>query len=277
MFNDLDETIKAILDDPAAPTELRAADVSFQTPERAYAPAAATVNLFLHEVRENVALRDPMPITTTSDGRYVRRLPPGRVACSYLVTTWSKKTGAAKTAEEHRLLGQALFWLRRFPTIPGAYLRGTLADPLYPPPTAVAQADGETRSGEFWSALGISPRPSFTLQVTVELDLDVAATGPLVTTYVTQFVVGEGEGEVRVQIGGQVIDAAGKGVADALVDLDDGGQQTRTDDAGRYTFAGVTTGTRTVRVTAVGFAPKTATITVPGPPGAYAIRLTPLP
>jgi hypothetical protein len=57
MIRDLDDTLKAILDDPASPTELRNADVSFEAPDKSFAPAQATVNLFLYEVKENRELR----------------------------------------------------------------------------------------------------------------------------------------------------------------------------------------------------------------------------
>jgi len=49
MFHDLDSTLTAILDDGTAPTELRdAADVSFETPDRNFAPGQPMVNLFLY-------------------------------------------------------------------------------------------------------------------------------------------------------------------------------------------------------------------------------------
>ena len=50
MFHDLDSTLTAILDDGTAPTELHDADVSFETPDRNFAPAQPTENLFLFEV-----------------------------------------------------------------------------------------------------------------------------------------------------------------------------------------------------------------------------------
>ena len=62
MFHDLDSTLQAILDDPAAPAQLLAADVSFETPEKGYAPGQPTVNLFLFDVHENRSVRDPVPI-----------------------------------------------------------------------------------------------------------------------------------------------------------------------------------------------------------------------
>src|SRR5438309_1227828 len=123
MFNDLDDTLKAMLDDAAmiAPpfvpplTALHDADKSFLTPDKNFPVAQPTVDLFLYEVTENRTLRDPAPIVERSGNSFSRRLPPRRIDCSYIVTTWSPKTGAAKVAEEHLLLGEALLWLSRFP------------------------------------------------------------------------------------------------------------------------------------------------------------------
>src|SRR6185436_10808074 len=104
MFQDLDDTIEAILDDAGAPVELRDAAVSFETPDKNFAPAQPTINLFLYEVKENRDLRDPVPITEIVGGQFVRRMPPLRVDCCYLVTAWSAQAGASKIAEEHLLL-----------------------------------------------------------------------------------------------------------------------------------------------------------------------------
>src|SRR5258706_3643559 len=103
MFQDLDDTLEAILDDAGAPPELRAAVVSFETPDKNFAPVQATVNLFLYEVKENRSLRDPVPITEIVAGQFIRRMPPLRVDCCYLVTAWSPQAGAAKIVEEHLL------------------------------------------------------------------------------------------------------------------------------------------------------------------------------
>jgi hypothetical protein len=56
----------------------------------------------------------------------------------------------------------------------------------------VAQMDGDRRSGEFWSALGIAPRPSFSLVVTIALDLAAAVeAGPPVKTISVALTAGE--------------------------------------------------------------------------------------
>jgi hypothetical protein len=196
MFHDLDTTIKRILDDPPAPQQLREAEVSFETPKQGYAPAQQEVNLFLHQVKENLELRDLVPIRSQVGGVTQQRRPPLRVDCTYMVSAWSPNANATGVVEEHRLLGQALLWLSRFPTIPPGYLAGALVGQPFPAPTLVAQLDGDRHSGEFWSALGIAPRPTFSLTVTIALDLDVPiTTGPPVTSIEGIYIVGDGTPE----------------------------------------------------------------------------------
>jgi hypothetical protein len=48
MFHDLDSTQTSILDDATSPTELRDADMSFETTDRNLAAGQPTVNLFLY-------------------------------------------------------------------------------------------------------------------------------------------------------------------------------------------------------------------------------------
>jgi hypothetical protein len=185
VFDDLDATLQRLVADPNAPQPLQEADVSFETPGRDFIPARPTVNLFLHRVEENRTLRDAVPIVDSVVGSVgttlVRQMPPLRVECAYLVTAWSDPgVGAAvRVSQEHRLLGLSLAWLSRFPTIPENYLQGSLAASPFPPPTAVARPQAPEEPGQFWTALGISPRPALTLVVTVSLDLAVATSlGP---------------------------------------------------------------------------------------------------
>ena len=277
MFHDLDKTIEKILDDSGAPAELKAAQVSFITPDKNLPLTGATIDLFLYEVKENRELRDPTPIVEKIGTSFVRKEPPLRVDCSYIVTAWSdpNATGEAKVTEEHRLLAQALLWLSRFPTIPAAKLQGSLASQLYPPPTMVAQMDLNKNAGEFWSALGIPPRPAFYLVATITMDLDLKVEGPLVTTRSTEFKLDGLEQEDWVQVGGRIL-SAGQGVADALVDILDAGLRTRSDSEGRYSFVRVPAGAHEIRVVARGFQPEIQPLTVPSPPAGYDVTLTPL-
>jgi hypothetical protein len=172
MFDDLDASLQLLIADPAAPKALRDADVSFETPTRDYAPARPTLNLFLHQIRENRALREPAPLFDRT-GPTVRRLPaPLRVECGYLVTAWSDLTAgsAVRVAQEHRLLGQALAWLAGHGTIPADHLHGLLAGQEFPAPVLIASPRPQDDDpGQFWTALGVPPRPSISLLVTIEI------------------------------------------------------------------------------------------------------------
>ncbi|HEX5085211.1 MAG TPA: Pvc16 family protein [Blastocatellia bacterium] len=277
MFHDLDKTIEKILDDGGAPAELKAAQVSFITPDKNFTLNGPTVNLFLYEVKENRDLRDPTPIIEKINGGFIRKEPPLRVDCSYIVTAWSNAVGDARVVEEHRLLAQALLWLTRFPTVPADKLHGSLANQIYPPPTMVAQMDPNKSAGDFWFALGIPPRPAFYLVVTIAMDLGLAIEGPLVTTRFTKVEAGTGGDEEQwIQIGGRVATAGGVGIPDALVDMPDAGLRARSDADGRYSFVRAPLGAHNIRVVATGFQPKTQPLTVPGKPEDYDVTLIPL-
>ena len=260
MFDRLDAALASLLHDAAMPpalAELLAADISFVTPHKTYAPSQETVNLFLFETVENRALRDVVPIEDRRNGVSIRRRPPVRVDCSYLVTTWSKKTGAVKVSAEHQLLGEAFQWLSRFPVIPPMHLQAAgLADQAFPPPTLVAQMDAARHPGEFWLALGIAPRPYFSLVATIALDLLTSTEAALVTTATTSYhpSLGTGTADTRIIIGGTVFDPQGTPVSDAWVRLEPRGDTTVTDELGRFVFADVRADvTYTLRARAVGF------------------------
>ncbi len=274
MFQDLDATLARVLTDPAAPTA--AAEVSFLTPDKTFAPASPTVNLFLYDVKENRDLRDNTPILERVGTTYVRKAPPIRIDCSYIVTTWSNRSGPARVDEEHRLLGAALVWLSRFPTVPAIYAQGSLVGQRYIPPILVAQLDPNKNAGEFWDALAIPPRPAFYLTVTVAMELGLVEGGALVTTRTTRTTAASGDAEGRVQIGGRVLSSAGVPLGGAVVDVVDAGLRTTSNQDGSYTFPIVPPGARTLRAVALGFQPLSRTVTVPSVPEDYDLTLAPL-
>jgi len=287
MFRDLDDTLRTILDDAGAPNELRNADVSFETPDKNFAPGQPTINLFLYEVQENRVLRDPVPITEIVGGVFVRRMPPLRVDCRYLVTTWSNQLGAARIAEEHRLLAQALVWLSRFTTIPAGFLQGTLATQPFPPPTLIAQPEGNQEQGEFWSALGIFPRPAFRVTLTIAMDLGVSVTeGPPVVTKEMDLTQTNWDGNKFVpvgpmetwhQIGGTVRDANTLlAIPDAEVSIANTDRVAVTDALGHFTFSLLLGGNYTLNAAASGFQDASQNIVVPAAVlNAYDINMTP--
>jgi hypothetical protein len=276
MFNDLDASLTQLIND-APMAQLRNADVSFVTPENAFAPGQPTVDLFLYEVRENRNLRDSRPIVERNGNDFTSRPAPLRADCAYIVTTWTAgPVGAARIAAEHQLLGQALAWLSRFPTVPDRYLQGALGslDRLYPPPALVAQSDPNQNAGDFWVAMGIPPRPAFGLTVTVEIALGDPVSGHLVATH-SAVVAGDAP---WVGVGGRIVDStAGDAIEDAVVDILDLRLRTRSGAEGRYAFPRVVPGAHQIRVVGRGFQPRTQPLTVPGRPEDYVVELTPLP
>ncbi|SNS15381.1 Carboxypeptidase regulatory-like domain-containing protein [Geodermatophilus saharensis] len=252
MFADLDATLRAILDDPAAPAPVRAAEVSFDPPDRDFTPGQATVNLFLHEVVENRGLRETGPFVER-DGPgeaagYRFTAPPLRVDCTYLVTAWSARTREEKTEEEHTLLGTALLWLARFVVVDDRFLQGTLADPPQPYPLSltVAQTREHPGAGEFWSALGVAPRPAFSLTVTVSLQpVEDEAEFPAVQEIHPVMV-----SRTDPVLTGRVLDAALAPVPGAQVTVVEAGRDTTADATGRFTVAGLAFRRYTLRVVA---------------------------
>jgi hypothetical protein len=251
VFEDLDASLVAVLGATGAPAEVSAADVSFAVPDKDFAPGQATLDLFLHEVQENRALRD--------ETQYLRRLDAGgwqgsrgplRVDCTYLVTAWSQKSGGLKTAEEHRLLGLALLWLAGFPTIPEPFLQGALRNPLQPFPLAtnVAQTREGQSMGEFWTALGISPRPAFSLTITLALQ-----PFPALETYpdVSELHLRTGLSSDPV-LQGRVLDPALAAVPGATVRLVEAARTATADADGGYHFADVPFGGYTLTVQSAG-------------------------
>lgn len=279
MFRDLDDTLKKMLDDPAMDPPLAAllnADVSFVTPDKNFGPAQPTVNLFLYEVTENRELRDPVPITETIGGVVVRKTPPLRVDCKYLVTAWSNLLDAAKVAQEHRLLAQALQWLSRFAVIPTTnppgYAVGSLIGQPFSPPTLIAQMMPDKNMGEFWSALGTPPRPAFYVTATVALDLGLQVlAGPPVVSGELRFKRKMPDGTPEPVLD-DVFKIAGTVRASVTLDpipqaemtLVQLGVRTTTDEEGRFQFFPVEPGGYSLRAVAPGFTTQTKPVTVPG-------------
>jgi uncharacterized protein DUF4255/carboxypeptidase family protein len=246
MFDDLDATLQAMLADAAAPADLRAADVGFDTPDQDYKPTQATMNLFLHEVAENRALRDEARVIERTGDTYTSRLPSLRVDCSYLVTAWSAKTGALRAQEEHHLLGLALIWLSRFPVIDDRFLQGALKTPAQPYPLAatVAQTNEGQPMAHFWSALGVPPRPAFSLTVTITVDpFDQVEQFSAVQSVSTQSA-----SLLEPSLAGRVLDRALAPVPGATVTVAGTSEQRTTDGEGGFAFADLPFGSYSLAV-----------------------------
>ena len=266
MFHDLDDTLKNMLTDPAAPAPVKGAAISFLTPDRAFndGVTGATIDLFLHRVRENRELREAAWIPEPGDDPTNRKMPILRVDCSYLVTTWSKDAGEQKVQTEHKLLGLALQWLSRVPEVPAQYLVGSLKDKEYPQPVALAaQLDPDRVPVDFWTGLGIAPRPSFDLTVTIAMKLDRSfPEGPPVVVRELDFVAPPFG--TLYSIGGTVrASAGGLPIEGATVELIERGQRFVTLKDGQFQFNTLAEGRYRLKASAGGHPTKSRTVNVP--------------
>ncbi|ANZ28494.1 hypothetical protein A4U64_26755 (plasmid) [Rhodococcus sp. WB1] len=265
MFGDLDLTLAKLLTDATVVPTMAGVAISFAPPDKTSTFDDPTFDLFLYGVRENRVLRNPVPILERVGPSFVRRTPPLRMDCDYLATAWSKEAGAAGVAEERKILADGLLKLSRFPTIPETYLQNAMVGQPFAVPMWVAQSDDSKSLGEFWSALGVSPRASFHLVVTIAMDVGVTTSeGPPVTTREVRLeddLDPATRGESVFSIGGVVRDGAG-GIAGATVTVD-GRRPARTDAAGRFRIRGLDAGTHTLRATAPGHVDRAEEITVP--------------
>ncbi len=285
MFQDLDSTLQHIFDFPAAPVDLRNADISFITPDKNYNPGTATINLFLFSVTENREQRDPEPIIEMDNtGSYVRRRPPIRVDCTYLVTAWSHLSSQLKIQEEHKLLALALAWISRYPTIPSGMLQGSLSTQPLLPPVKTAQVEERINLSEFWNALGIAPRAAFTVTVTISMELAVSTFEgePVVTKEIKihKLTAPETLGPLLIdqfEIAGTVRDAALETpIKNAVVTIVELGWTFTTLDDGHFTFSILEAGNFNLKVTAAGYSQANLAITVPGTVlNSYDVQMTP--
>jgi uncharacterized protein DUF4255 len=262
MLQLLDATLTAMLSDPASNLDVgNTTDVLFATPDQAFdlSLRLKTINLFLHEVKENRELRDPQPVVKRQANGFVRFEPAIRTMCSYLVTAWSRQAGEIKVTEEHQLLGDTYRWLSRFMTIPNQYLTtGGLTNQLFPPPVMVATLDGNKVFGEFWTALGTPPRPAFLLAVTISVDIRQPTTGYLVTKRNLRVEPGP------VKYSGFVMAMTATGqvpLVNASIGLDE--LQTVSFTGGQFIFPSAGVGTHELAITAPGLQSLRTEVRVP--------------
>ncbi len=195
MLDDLDKTLFELLKQGLPSGVVQQVSISFAPPDDSFPPSSVSlpaIDLFLYDIRENRELRSrEWEVERRSDGTGVKKRPPVRVDCSYLVTAWPSKASSTPVYDEHMLLGEVLKVLLRYPTIPDEVLQGTLKgqDPRMP---AVTIQPGQLQSiGEFWQALGGKPKAALNYTVTIALEpFEPEETGPLVTDKLLKFMQG---------------------------------------------------------------------------------------
>jgi len=265
MLTDLDDTLKQLLI-KEMPIENHDVDIAFDQPSREWSAKLSrpTINLYLHDLRENTELRQMNWVVERGDnGQATKKRPPRRIDLSYLITAWTS------TAEdEHRLLWRALWALFRYPELPEELLEGSLKGLDVPVRASVAQPDEIPNVADLWGVLDNELKPSLHCVATLPLDLDQVVTGPLVRSKRIRVEQGQsrtGPFEEILQIGGTVRDSQGQPVAGATVIIQERGFTATTDDEGRYAFPNVPRGEYTLVASSPGGKPTENDVSVLSP------------
>ena len=163
MIEEIDETLRDLVRREA----LNGAqvEIAFDAPTRDWAARrnAPTVNLYLYDIREDLARRDAAWYPSYDpDGRMTDRRPlPRRYKLSYLITAWTQRP-----EDEHRLLSACLHTFIRHETMAPSELRGPLHEQPLAVEMTIALPLGPDRSiADVWSALGGELKPSLDLVV----------------------------------------------------------------------------------------------------------------
>ena len=186
MFQDLDNSLKKLLEVELLGVLSDSVTVVFDTPDDQFNPPnQRTVDFFLYDIRENRDLRNnEWLLERESNGIVRRNFPLVRVDCSYMVTAWS-----SNAESEHSLLGEVMKVLLRHSTLPESILTGNLAgqEPLLP--TTTLEPAKLQSMGEFWQALGGKPKAALHYTVTIGVNPFAPIEQPLVTE--NQILIGQ--------------------------------------------------------------------------------------
>ncbi|NES67113.1 MAG: DUF4255 domain-containing protein, partial [Okeania sp. SIO2D1] len=122
MLQHLDNTLKSLLEReiPVFPGTQTEVSISFDTPYQGAIKEKPAINCFLYDVRENLELRDSSwLVERQSNGKALKKRPPARVDCSYLITAWPTEEDKSNyIKDEHELLGEVMKVLLRHRKIP---------------------------------------------------------------------------------------------------------------------------------------------------------------
>jgi hypothetical protein len=238
---DLDEALRTLLRRELERHGFEGVDIAFDAPATDWSAKLTnpTVNLFLYDLRENVAEADVTTRNIRVNGTAIAAPPPMRLEVTYSVTAWTKAV-----QDEHRLLSQVLAILFSHVSLPSDLLEGRLA-------SASLLRAIETEVG----------RPK-------EEKAGLTFTrGPEVRTQTVNLGIKEGPRrtfEELVRFGGIVRDKDGEPVANAWVVLPDLGRFASTNQEGQFTFDGMRPGSHRVVARTTAGEEASGTATVPG-------------
>lgn len=303
---DVNKTIEELLQRELKSDQVH---IAFDQPKREWSARVSkpTVNMFMYDLRENVALRQHaweayQPATPNSNPFKANHFAefkrsPFRLDCYYMLTCWVN----GNIQDELSLLTQCMAILFRYPIwfVPQAdrpemdvspWLVGSVKEQPYDIQAKLANHDKLTNPAEVWSALDNEMRPCISYVVTVAIDPWQPVEYPIVT-----------EREIRMQekprepiapakavntqtrpiyqsyeIGGRIFrrEKNGKGKEElqprpeTTVTLAGTGLSATTDEFGRFKFGPLQAGRYTLLVEVEGDKPTQKEIVIPKPRGA---------
>ena len=275
MLHEIDESIARLLLDDLERAEGLPKGVQVTVGEPPEEPKGEPrLNLFLHDVVENLAQRDqsfevrPGPdLWTVGKGRR-----PTRIDASYLLTAH-----AEDAATEHRLLGAALRTMLRHGYVPPRLLGESLA-PFGDEALSlmVAQRDGWAHRdvAAVWTAARRALRPAVGIVATAMIDPYETKTVRLVREAVfglAQGVPAEGARRqmdlrsLRVGAAGRVVDDDDDRALAGAELFVDGAAAGRADARGVFLARDLAAGERTIRIEAGGYTPWEGTVEAAAP------------
>ena len=197
MIHDLDETLKALLTQKLPGFAEMGLAVKFETPNSNETwvpkPTSPVINLFLYDIRENLQLRSNERFISRQGPTATETRAPVSMDMTYLVTVWTTQTD-----DEHRLLGQVLKTLLRYPLLPEEedILQGELRQAPSPIRAWIAQPERTPNVWDMWGAVEGSLKAGISYTVTVPITPTEPVTGiPVVTE--------EGGTQTRFRVYGQ--------------------------------------------------------------------------
>ncbi|MEP7356315.1 MAG: Pvc16 family protein [Anaerolineales bacterium] len=264
MIDDLDEALRDLLirELPVTNSEI---DIAFEQPKRDWSARLSrpTVNLYLHDIRENAKLRReqvPYEVARTPNSVTQQR-QPFRVDLHYLITTW-----AMAPEDEHRLLARTLMALMRFPEFPADLLPEGLQDQPIPIPLRVGQSEMLDKPSDFWSVMDNQQRPGIVLTATLSFTAYPSVETPLTRTAEfrsrradTPEAQGASHGYIAVR--GAVLSK--KPLADLRVKVLEQGTDAEIMPSGEFAIRNLQPGDYTLEITAEGHSASKHKIVVP--------------
>ena len=261
---DLDEALRTLLRRELESHGFEGVEIAFDAPASDWSAklTAPTVNLFLYDLRENLAQSEATPRNVRVNGAAMAAPPPMRLEVTYAVTAWTKAV-----EDEHRLLSQVLSILFSHTSLPADLLAGRLASASQLRAIETEVGRPKEEKADFWTSIGGRYKASIDYAVRIEVESGLMFTrGPEVRSQTMRL---ELDGVRRTmeelqRFGGVVRDGEGEPVADAWVVMPDLGRWTTSDTDGRFLFDGVRAGEhRVVARTAAG-EEAAGTVKVPG-------------